>query len=107
MRPMVSPARATDASARASDERTEAVPVPIGRPRPRTIGHLRLPITLTHRPWATLFELPDGRRMWCLRLWEEDRPVRRCFSTGYLIAFARLNAFDALRAEIEEIAGRV
>jgi hypothetical protein len=30
--------------------------------------------------------------------------VRRCFSTGYLIAFARLNGLGSLRAEIEEIA---
>ena len=106
MRPMVSPARANGTDARADAERTSAVRVPTGRPRPRSLGRLRLPISLTVRPWATLFEMPDGRRLWCVRLWDEDRAVRRCFSTGYLIAFARLNGLGALRLEIEEIARR-
>ncbi|MCI4339936.1 MAG: hypothetical protein L3K06_00030 [Thermoplasmata archaeon] len=103
MRPMVSPARAKGTDVPTDAERTHAVRVPLGRQRPRTIGRLRLPIALTVRPWATLYGLPDGRRYWCVRLWEEDRAVRRCFSTGYLVAFARLNRLDALRAEIEEI----
>ena len=106
MRPMVSPARANRKDAHADDERTLAVRLPPGRTTPRRIGRLRLPIALTARPWATLYEMPDGTRLWCVRLWDEDRAVRRCFTTGYLIAFARLNRLDALRAEIEEIARR-
>ena len=90
-----------------------AEPVPIADaertppvPRSRSIGRVRLPIAGPYRPWARLFELPDGRRLWCVRLWEVDRPVRRCFSTGVLIAFARLNRLDRLRSELEAVARR-
>ena len=76
------------------------------RRRPRTIGRLRLPIAGPYAPWATLYELPDGRRLWCVRLWEVDRPVRRCLPTGLLVAFARLNGLDVLRREIEALAAR-
>ncbi|MCI4355496.1 MAG: hypothetical protein L3K06_09070 [Thermoplasmata archaeon] len=106
MRPMVSPARANGNDAHANDERTPTVRVPRRRPTPRTIGRIRLPIALTVRPWATLYELPDGTRLWCVRLWDVDRPVRRCFSTSYLIGFARLNGLESLRHEIQEVARR-
>jgi len=103
---MVSPARAKAHDAHADDEHALAIRRPAGRATPRRIGRLRLPIALAVRPWATLYELPDGTRFWCVRLWDVDRPVRRCLTTGYLIAFARLNGLDTLRAEIEEIARR-
>jgi hypothetical protein len=103
MRTMVSPARANENDAHDVAERTLAIRVPPGRSTPRRIGRLRLPIALTARPWATLYEMRDGSRLWCVRLWDEDRAVRRCFTTAYLIAFARLNGLDALRAEIEEL----
>ena len=78
---------------------------PPRRPRrARRIGRLRLPIAGPYRPWATLYELPDGRRLWCVRLWDVDRPVRRCLPTGLLVAFARLNGLDELRREIERLA---
>lgn len=76
------------------------------RTRPRRLGSVRLPLAGPYRPLATLFELPDGRRLWCVRLWEIDRPVRRCLTTRYLLAFARLNGFDGLATEIERVAGR-
>jgi hypothetical protein len=72
--------------------------------RVRALGRVRLPLAGPYRPWATLYRMPDGRRLWCVRLWELDGPVTRCFSTGYLVAFARLNGLDALREEIERIA---
>ena len=106
MRPMVSPARAKDSDAHADDEHARPSRTSLVRTTPRKIGRLRLPISLTVRPWATLYELPDGRRFWCVRLWDVDRPVRRCLPTGYLLAFARLNRLDSLRAEIEELARR-
>ena len=78
-----------------------------GRPRrPKRLGAVRLPLAGPYRPLATLYELPDGRRLWCVRLWDIDRPVRRCLSTGYLLAFARLNGLAALALEIRQIAGR-
>ena len=74
--------------------------------RPRRLGAVRLPIAGPYRPLATLYELPDGRRLWCVRLWDVDRPVRRCLSTSYLLAFARLNRLDALEREIRAVAER-
>ena len=73
--------------------------------RPRRLGSVRLPIAGPYAPLATLYELPDGRRLWCVRLWEVDRPVRRCLSTRYLLAFATLNRLDALAREIRRVAG--
>jgi len=106
MQPMVSPLRANGNDALATDERTHAPRRNARRATPRRIGRLRLPIALTAHPWATLYEMPDGTRLWCVRLWDEDRAVRRCFATGYLVAFARLNHLEALRVEIEELARR-
>jgi hypothetical protein len=62
MEPMVSPARANRNDARDSDEHAPTVREAPGRSAPRRIGRLRLPITLTARPWATLYEMADGRR---------------------------------------------
>lgn len=75
------------------------------RARPRRIGSVRLPLAGPYRPLATLYELPDGRRLWCVRLWDVDRPVSRCLSTGYLLAFARLNRLEELAREIRCVAG--
>jgi hypothetical protein len=94
-----SPVRATEPIPHATAERASPS-------RPRLIGRLRLPIALPYRPWARLYELPDGRRIWCVRLWEIDQPVRRCFSTGLLLAFARLNRFDHLAQEIRVLAAQ-
>ncbi|MCI4361065.1 MAG: hypothetical protein L3J91_05125, partial [Thermoplasmata archaeon] len=96
---MVSPLRANKHDTRADDELAHFLRDPAGPRRPRCVGQLRLPITLTARPWASLYELHDGARFWCVRLWDIDRPVRRCFTTGSLVAFARLNGLNALRAE--------
>jgi hypothetical protein len=73
------------------------------RARARKLGRVRLPIAGPYRPWATLYRLPDGRRLWCVRLWDIYRPVRRCLTTGMLVAFARLNGLTALRREIEAL----
>jgi hypothetical protein len=101
------PARAPETTAYALAERAFPAPAfdPSGR-RPRSIGRVRLPIAGPYRPWAVLYELPDGRRLWSVRLWDLDRPVTRCLSTGTLLAFARLNRLDSVRSEIEAIAAR-
>ena len=69
----------------------------------RPIGRLRIPLTLTHRPWATLYRLPDGRRWWIVRLWETDRPVARRLSTAALRAYALANHFVELATEIDRL----
>jgi hypothetical protein len=68
----------------------------------RRIARVRVPITLTVRPWATLYRLPDGRRLWCLRLWEGEAPRRRCVSTERLRAYARASGLPGLERELEE-----
>jgi len=101
MEPKASPSGATEPlPIVTADCSCSAEPESHGTRRTRYLGRLRLPIAGPYRPWARLYELPDGRRLWCVRLWEFDRPVRRCLSTGLLLAFARLNQLDRLRAEI-------
>ena len=98
------PARAPGTPEHADAERDFPIPAyaPEGR-RPRSIGRVRLPIAGPYRPWARLYELDDGRRLWVVRLWEFDRPVARCFSTATLLGFARLNGLRALESEIRTI----
>jgi hypothetical protein len=72
----------------------------------RRIGRLRVPLTLHHAPWATLYRHPDGRTLWVLRLWMTDRAVRRVVSTRDLLAYATTNRLERLRAEVERLLAR-
>ncbi len=60
------------------------------------LARLRVPVTLTARPWATLYRLPDGRRLWCLRLWDGNAPRRRCVTTARLLEYARASGLREL-----------
>jgi hypothetical protein len=71
--------------------------------RVRRIGRVRVPVTLGLAPWATLYELPDRRRLWCIRLWEGDAPVRRCLSSATLLAYARASGLVELERRVREI----
>ena len=64
------------------------------------IGRLRVPLAGAYCPWATLYRLPDGRELWCLRLPEDGRPVRRVVSTATLVSYARRSRLRCLEAEI-------
>ena len=82
-------------------------PVPdVRRPRrrPRFLGEVRLPIAGPYHPRARLYELPDGRRLWTVRLWEYDRPVPHAVGTHVLLAFARRNGLLSLAREVERLA---
>ncbi len=70
------------------------------------VGRLRVPIAGAYQPWATLYRLPDGRELWCLRLWEGDHPVRRTLGTSTLLEYARRSRLRQLEAEILELRGR-
>jgi hypothetical protein len=59
-------------------------------------------VTLTVRPWARLYELPDGRRLWCVRLWQLDGVVTRCFAPSTLLRYARTNGLAELERELCE-----
>jgi hypothetical protein len=67
------------------------------------VGRLRLPIAGPYRPWARLYRLPDRRRLWVVRLWENDGAVRRLVSTGQLLEFARLNGLRGVAARIRSL----
>jgi hypothetical protein len=70
------------------------------------VGRLRVPIAGAYQPWATLYRLPDGRELWCLRLWEDDRAVRRVLTTSTLLEYARRSRLRQFEAEILELRGR-
>jgi hypothetical protein len=70
------------------------------------VGEVRLPIAGPYRPRARLYRLPDGRLLWCVRLWEHDRAVRHALPTSALRAFARVNGLPRLAAEIEALVRR-
>ncbi|HEV2165881.1 MAG TPA: hypothetical protein VGS23_02710 [Thermoplasmata archaeon] len=80
-------------------------PGPTHRTRTVRLGRLRLPIAGPYRPWATAYRLPDGRVVWCLRLWEVDRAVTRCVPTSEVRHFCRINRLGPLEAEVARIAG--
>jgi len=83
---------------------------PAGTLRPATgsyrivrVGRLRVPIAGPYQPWATLYRLPDGRELWCLRLWDEGGPVRRVVTTSTLLSYARRSRLRELEAEILDL----
>jgi hypothetical protein len=82
---------------------------PVSLPAParlRRLGRVRVPLTLGHAPWATLYELPDHRLLFCLRLWEGDRPVHRCVGPPTLLAYARRSGLAQFESEIRELLAR-
>jgi len=78
---------------------------PFDRPtRAVALARVRVPLTLTVAPWATLYRLPDGRRLWCLRLRDADGAVRtRCVAPDRLREYARRSRLPALLADLEAI----
>jgi len=81
-------------------------PAPLDR-RPAPMARIRVPLTLTVRPWATLYRLPDGRRWWCVRLREDGTVRTRCVSTARLRAYARINGLRAMEEELDAALARL
>lgn len=79
---------------------------PVRRRTLRLVGRVRLPIAGPYRPWARLYQLPDGRLWWTVRLWEEDRAVRHVYPTWVIRGFARRNLLPGLEAEIDTLVAR-
>lgn len=75
-------------------------------PRVRRLGRVRVPVAGGHRPWATAYRLPDGRTIWCLRLWEVDRAVRHCASPETLGAYCEASGMPRVAEAIRRIGGR-
>jgi hypothetical protein len=72
----------------------------------RRVGRVRLPLALNYRPWATLYRLPDGRLLWCVRLWFRDHAEPRCVGTDTLRRFAAVNDLADVRAEVDALVER-
>jgi hypothetical protein len=87
---------------------TEPVPEPIDVAsadplrRTRALARIRVPLTLTVQPWATLYRTPDGRRWWCIRLPEAGTVRTHCVSTERLRAYARMNRLAEMEHAIDE-----
>ena len=74
--------------------------------RVRKVGELRLPIAGPYCPRARLYQYPDGRLLWLVRLWEHDRAVPHLVSTDTLREFARINQLPRVRAEVDALVHR-
>jgi hypothetical protein len=91
-----------------TDRAAPLLPEPLSSPYPNSPSErravprarVRVPLTLTVRPWATLYVLPDGRRWWCLRLRENGTVRTRCVSTDRLRSYARRNGLAQLEREL-------
>jgi hypothetical protein len=73
--------------------------------RVQRLGRVRLPLTLGHRPWATAYRMPNGRTIWCVRLWQNGRVVRAVVPTATVRSYARRSGLLRLLAEIDALAG--
>lgn len=72
----------------------------------RPLGRVRLPIAGPYRPSARAYRLPDGRVVWCVRLWRVDRPVRTCQTTSTIRAFCRLNGLSSVEEAVDDLLRR-
>jgi hypothetical protein len=70
------------------------------------MGSVRLPLAGPYCPNAVAYRLPDGRIVWCLRLWEVDRPVRRCVASATVHRYCRLNGLSRVEGEVDRVEGR-
>jgi hypothetical protein len=71
-------------------------PVDPDRPPVRRVASVRVPLTLTICPWATLYEFPDGRLLWCLRLPGVSGVRTRCIGSEALRRYARESGLTRL-----------
>lgn len=83
---------------------------PPSQPRPEAarvdrVGRVRVPLTLTHRPWATLYRGPAGDEIWTLRLSDGGRPKVVCVTTERLLRYAVVSGLAQLWRDIERLRG--
>jgi hypothetical protein len=74
------------------------------RPLVRRLGRVRVPLSLSQRPWATAYRLPSGQTIWCLRLWTGTRTVPVVLTTAALRRYAQQSRFRRLVAAVDAIA---
>jgi hypothetical protein len=75
------------------------------RPLVQKLGRVRVPLSLTHQPWATAYRLPNGRTVWCLTLRQDGELVRAVVPTRVLRRYARRSGLAELEAAIDYVAG--
>jgi hypothetical protein len=62
-------------------------------------------VRLLARVQVPLYELPDGRRFWCVRIWGDGRPVHHCVAPWVLRRYARRSGLRELAAELRTAEG--
>jgi hypothetical protein len=75
-------------------------------PSPIVVGRIRLPITVTHRPWATLYRTPTGATYWSVRLWVVDRPVETWVATSTLRDYVLQSGLRSVANAVEDLLSR-
>ena len=76
------------------------LPTPSGLRRALRIARVRVPLTLTVSPWATLYVLPDGRRIWCVRLRDATGVGTRCVGSEHLLRYAEESGLRLLHRQL-------
>lgn len=90
----------------ADHDRTIGEAFGLAQGRVRRLGSVRLPLGGPYRPKATAYRLPDGRTVWCVRLWEIDRAVTRCVPSATMHTFCRMNHLPAVEEEVGSVEAR-
>ncbi len=89
-------------------ERDDAELLPLtGQGPVRRAGHVRLPLVPELGPRATLYRLPSGSLVWCVRVrWLDRTQVRWC-STETLREYAERHRLRDLRVRIDRLVSLV
>ncbi|MCI4350926.1 MAG: hypothetical protein L3K15_05380 [Thermoplasmata archaeon] len=94
------------AQVRRADRLEEPVPADRTTTSTTVVGRIRLPLTVTHRPWATLHRTATGELYWIVRLWIVDRPVERRVATSTLRDYAVESRLPILASTIDQLIDR-
>ncbi len=85
-----------------SDEHPRCPPAPAGGGIAR-LGRVRLPLTLTARPWVTLYRYPDGRCVGVVRLPVDGRFRRTLVPLATLYRYARRSGLGGLVRDLDRL----
>ncbi|MHB8352391.1 MAG: hypothetical protein ACYDFT_06885 [Thermoplasmata archaeon] len=67
------------------------------------VGRVRLPLTLTARPWVTLYRYPDGRLVGVVRLPVDGHFRSTLVSPARLYRYARRSGLGRLEEDLDRL----